>query len=134
MGWTVKRVVSLDAAASAGTYAQPITIRSYDGRPRIRSVTVLNQSPNVNVGICIQQAKPQPDYIGLAQYLTVQPIEDTDQIVLLFSVPSGAQQSGNITVTVSEEQLAAASALVPAANSGGSFILDVSQLDNGKLG
>lgn len=130
MSWSDQRTISLDAAASSGVYQAPVVLRAYDApRPRIRTITVINQSSNVVVGICIQQAKYVPDFTIGSEYMAVIPIAPTDTIVFLFSVPSGDKQRGQVYVSVTEEALAASSSVAPSAGTASIFVLDSSTLD-----
>lgn len=132
MSWSDSRTISLDAAAASGIYQPPVTLRAYNApRPSIRTVTVINQSPNVNVGICIQQAKLAPDFLVGANYMAVIPIVGTDQIVFVFSLPAGGKQSGQVYLGVTEDALAASSSVAPSAGVSSAFVLDVSALDDG---
>jgi hypothetical protein len=131
MSWNDQRTISLDAAAAAGYYQPPVTMRAYNApRPSIRSVIVVNQSANVDVGVCMQIAKTIPDFVVPAQLAMVLPIDGTDTIVFVFSQPSGGRQAGRIRIGVTDEKLAASSSIAPASGASGAFVVDISTTDS----
>ena len=131
MAWGDSRTVNLSGYSASGVYAPPVTLSSYDGRPRIRSATVINQS-NADAGIFMQMPGGSPMFVCPAGRILVTPIGPTDQLAFAFTKPTGARQTGTIYVAVTEEELAAATGDV-GTTGGGVFVLDISQLDSDDL-
>lgn len=127
MSWSDSRTVSLDGFASAGSFTPPVTLDSYDGRPRIRSATVFNQS-NADCGIYSQIPGGSPRFVCPAGQFLVAPIDPTDRVSFAWAKVAGGQQKGSCYVAVTEEQLAAAAGAAPPTG-GGVFVLDTSNLD-----
>lgn len=128
--WDADRIVSLDAAHSAGIYAQPVSLQSPDQSPRIKSVMVIN-SGNVTVGVFRESAGGgKPSLTVAPNSFLVCPIGACRQVTFAFSAPSGAQQSGDIYLVATEDRLAASSGAVANATSA-VFITDYSLLDSG---
>jgi hypothetical protein len=107
--WSVYRSVAPAQLFAAGLLL-PITIRTFDLRPRIKSIHIVNNVNNIAVSAFLSASVSSSSDITLGpqQYMTM-PVSQSDVVTFLFTITQGlAPNGGFIFLLATEADLTAA--------------------------